>query len=138
MVFVSSSGYDGAPPSYPATSPNVLSVGGTALTLGAGNVWSSESGWSGSGGGPSAFESQPSYQQGVVPSSLTSTQRRPRRRLRRIAVDPAWPSTIPSSTKGRRSGRIQVGGTSAVVPQWSALVAIADQGLALLAKLPAL
>ena len=66
VAFVASSGDDGAPASWPAASPNVLSVGGTALTLGAGNVWSSEVGWSGSGGGPSAYESQPSYQKGVV------------------------------------------------------------------------
>ena len=66
MAFVASSGDSGAPASWPAASPNVLSVGGTALTLGTGNVWSSETGWSGSGGGPSASESQPSYQNGVV------------------------------------------------------------------------
>ena len=48
------------------TSPNVLAVGGTSLYVGTGNIWSSEVGWSGSGGGPSAYESQPSYQTGVV------------------------------------------------------------------------
>jgi subtilisin family serine protease len=48
VAFVASSGDTGAPASYPAASPNVLSVGGTALTLtlGPGNVWSSEVGWS--------------------------------------------------------------------------------------------
>ena len=66
VVFVASSGDSGAPISWPASSPNVLAVGGTALTLGANNAWSSEVGWSGSGGGPSAYESQPSYQNGVV------------------------------------------------------------------------
>ena len=72
VAFVASSGDSGAPASYPAASPNVLSVGGTALTLGAGNVWSSEVGWSGSGGGPSAYESQPSYQKGVVTQTSTA------------------------------------------------------------------
>ena len=52
VAFVASSGDSGAPASWPSASPNVLSVGGTALTLGANNVWSSEVGWSGSGGGP--------------------------------------------------------------------------------------
>ena len=72
VAFVASSGDDGAPAEWPAASPNVLSVGGTALTLGAGNVWSSEVGWSGSGGGPSAYESQPSYQKGVVTQTSTA------------------------------------------------------------------
>jgi subtilase family serine protease len=61
VAFVASSGDSGAPASWPATSPNVLSVGGTALSVDASNAWSSEVGWSGSGGGPSAYESQPSY-----------------------------------------------------------------------------
>ena len=33
VAFVASSGDDGAPTSWPAASPNVLAVGGTALTL---------------------------------------------------------------------------------------------------------
>ena len=72
VVFVASAGDSGAPASWPAASPNVLSVGGTALTLGAGNAWSSEAGWSDSGGGPSAIESQPSYQKGVVTQTSTA------------------------------------------------------------------
>jgi subtilase family serine protease len=51
-------------PSYPATSPKVLSVGGTTLTLNSDNTYNSESGWyngtsSGGGGGLSASESIP-------------------------------------------------------------------------------
>ena len=42
-----------------------MAVGGTSLTLSGGN-YGSEAGWSGSGGGISAIESQPSYQQGLV------------------------------------------------------------------------
>jgi subtilase family serine protease len=72
VAFVASSGDSGAPAEWPAASPNVLSVGGTTLTLGAGNVWSSEVGWSGSGGGPSAYEPQPSYQDGVVTQTSTA------------------------------------------------------------------
>ena len=129
MAFVASSGDAGAPASWPAASPNVLSVGGTALTLGAGNVWSSEVGWSGSGGGPSAYESQPSYQKGVVTQTSTA------RATPDVAYD-ASPSTgfavydsVPY--EGRASGWSEVGGTSAGAPQWSALLAIADQGRAL-------
>ena len=129
VAFVASSGDSGAPASYPSASPNVLSVGGTALTLGAGNVWSSEVGWSGSGGGPSAYESQPSYQKGVV------TQTSSARATPDVAYD-ASPSTgvavydsVPYN--GTTYGWLEVGGTSAGAPQWSALLAIADQGRAL-------
>ena len=66
ITFVAASGDSGAPPSYPATSPNVLSVGGTTLSLDAfGNILA-ETGWSGSGGGISTVEPLPTYQQGVA------------------------------------------------------------------------
>ena len=135
VAFVASSGDAGAPASYPAASPNVLSVGGTALTvggtaltLGAGNVWSSEVGWSGGGGGPSADEPQPSYQKGVV------TQTSAARATPDVAYD-ASPSTgvsvYDSVPYAGGSGWWKLGGTSAGAPQWSALLAIADQGRAL-------
>ncbi len=58
VSFFVSSGDDGAPASYPATSPNVVSVGGTSLYLN-GTSYSSESAWSGSGGGLSATKPSP-------------------------------------------------------------------------------
>jgi len=133
VAFVASSGDNGAPASYPAISPNVLAVGGTALTIGANNVWSSEVGWSGSGGGPSAYESQPSYQKGVVTQTSTA------RANPDVAYD-ASPSTAvyvyDSVPYEGGSGWWKVGGTSAGAPQWSALLAIADQGRALSGQLP--
>ncbi|MGO9151709.1 S53 family peptidase, partial [Mycobacterium sp.] len=128
VAFVASSGDSGAPAEWPAASPNVLSVGGTALTLGPGNAWSSEVGWSGSGGGPSADELQPSYQKGVVTQTSTA------RATPDVAYD-ASPSTgvyvYDSVPYEGGSGWWEVGGTSAGAPQWSALLAIADQGRAL-------
>ena len=50
---------------YPATSPDVVAVGGTDLVV-SGGVYGSEDGWDGSGGGISSYESEPSYQQGLV------------------------------------------------------------------------
>ena len=126
VAYVASAGDAGAPASFPSASPNVLSVGGTALTLTASNAWSSETGWSDSGGGPSADESQPSYQHGVV--TQTSTQRA----TPDVAYD-ASPSTGVSvydsvPYEGTTYGWLSVGGTSAGAPQWAALLAIADQG----------
>ena len=71
VTFVSASGDKGAI-SYQGSSPNVLSVGGTTLTLDSSNNISSETGWVGSGGGISMFEGLPSYQAGIVPSGTTS------------------------------------------------------------------
>ena len=134
VAFVASSGDSGAPVSWPAASPNVLAVGGTALTLTSGGAYGSESGWSGSGGGPSAYEAQPAYQAGVV--TLTTRRANPD-----VAYD-ASPSTgfavyDSFSAGGSTPGWIQVGGTSAGAPQWAALLALADQGRAL-SSLPAL
>ncbi|HEV3145079.1 MAG TPA: S53 family peptidase [Gemmataceae bacterium] len=125
VTFVASSGDNGAPPSYPAVSPNVLSVGGTTLNLTGSNTISSESGWSGSGGGISSVESQPSYQNGVV------TQTSTRRANPDVAYD-ADPNTgfpvYDSYNNGSSAPWSQFGGTSDASPQWAALIAIADQG----------
>jgi hypothetical protein len=125
VTFVASSGDSGAPVSYPAVSPNVLSVGGTSLNLDAQGNYSSESGWSGSGGGIGRFETQPGYQQGVV------TQSASKRTNPDVAYD-ADPSTgfwiYDTLNSSGSSGWSQIGGTSAGAPQWAALIAIADQG----------
>jgi subtilase family serine protease len=128
VTFVASSGDTGAPPSQPATSSFVLAVGGTTLSLDASGTIQSESGWSGSGGGLSAYEGQPSYQTGVVTQSLTA------RTNPDVAYD-ADPNTgfpvynsyaSPPSTPWSL-----IGGTSDAAPQWAGLIAIADQGRAL-------
>jgi subtilase family serine protease len=126
VAFIASSGDSGAPVSYPAASPNVLSVGGTTLNLGSGSSYLSESGWSGSGGGGSAYEAQPAYQKGVVTQSST------RRTNPDVSYD-ADPSTgfAVYDSYGSTAPWEQIGGTSAGAPQWAALVAIADQGRAL-------
>jgi hypothetical protein len=124
VTFVASSGDSGAPISWPASSPSVLAVGGTSLFTGPGSSWSSESGWNGSGGGPSAFESKPGYQASV---SQSTTRANPD-----VAYD-ADPNTgfaiyDTFAYNGSNLGWLQIGGTSAGAPQWAALIAIADQG----------
>ncbi len=61
IAYFASSGDSGAGTSWPSVSPNVVSVGGTTLTL-ANGVVSSETGWAGSGGGVSTYEAKPAYQ----------------------------------------------------------------------------
>jgi kumamolisin len=50
----------------PASSPYVVAIGGTALTVGSSGTWSYEIGWSGSGGGVSRGFALPSWQNGVL------------------------------------------------------------------------
>jgi subtilase family serine protease len=131
VTFIASSGDSGAPVSYPAASPNVLSVGGTTLYRNAQGGYSSEAGWSGSGGGISRYEAQPTYQKGTVTQSSTY----------RTNPDVAYDSN-PSSgfsvydsyNNGTAKPWGQWGGTSDAAPQWAALIAIADEGRALAGK----
>jgi subtilase family serine protease len=125
VSFVASSGDSGAGALWPAISDNVLSVGGTSLTLKNG-AYSSETTWSGSGGGQSAYEKEASYEKSVNTSGHEDDPD--------VAYD-ANPSTgfavYDSVGYDGSTGWLEVGGTSAGAPQWSALVAIANQGRAL-------
>jgi hypothetical protein len=119
VTFVASSGDDGAGVSYPAASPNVLAVGGTSLTLKSNN-YSSESAWSGSGGGVSRVESEPSWQR--------SLQSYGTRTVPDVAFD-ANPNTGVAVYDSYGSGGWAVyGGTSISAPQWAGLIAIVNQG----------
>jgi len=117
VTFVASSGDGNTSAVWPSASPNVLSVGGTSLALDNGS-YTGETTWSGSGGGPSAFELASSGGGRTTPDVS-------------YAANPntgfAVYSTVPY---GGQTGWFQVGGTSAGAPQWAALVAIADQGRA--------
>ncbi len=72
VVYFASSGDTGGKTIYPGVSPNVVCAGGTSVNRIAGN-FSSETGWSGSGGGPSAYEAIPTYQS--VIAGIVGTQR---------------------------------------------------------------
>ena len=130
VTFVASSG-DSGTTEYPSASPNVLSVGGTTLSVtGQGGIIS-ETGWSGSGSGSSSYESQPTWQTAAVSSGGLSSGSR-------TTPDVAWdanPSTGVSVYDsvpyyGQSGGWFTVGGTSVGAPSWAGLIAIADQGLA--------
>ncbi len=127
VTFVAASGDSGSGVIWPAISPYVLSVGGTTLPLDlAGNIQTgkTETGWSGSGGGPSAYESEPGYQTSyrIAGGKRTNPD---------VAYD-ADPNTgflvYDSVPYYGQSGWWSVGGTSAGSPQWAALIALANQG----------
>jgi subtilase family serine protease len=128
VTFLAATGDNGQPGGYPAYSPNVVAVGGTALTINASNNYVGETGWTGSGGGISTMETQPSYQKGVVTQSTTM------RTIPDVAflADPATGVSVYDSYNGDSSGGpwYQIGGTSLACPCWAALITIADQGRA--------
>jgi subtilase family serine protease len=128
VTFLASTGDNGAPGGYPAFSPNVVAVGGTTLTADVYANYDGETGWSGSGGGISTEEAQPSYQTGVVTQSTTQ------RTIPDISFD-ADPNTgVPvfdSYDYGAATPWAQFGGTSFAAPAWAAMIAIADQGRAI-------
>ncbi len=160
VTFVAASGDHGAygnggntpAVDYPAASPNVVSVGGTSVVIDAagdypGTGTSGEVGWgdgtssgatdgSGSGGGLSAVEPEPSWQFGVVPTSVDSSDARA---VPDVAMDSGiaqeydvFTSTLAaSSVSASAVGWLGDAGTSAAAPIWAGLIAIADQGRAL-------
>ena len=116
VTFVFAAG-DGGRQSYPATSPRVLSVGGTTLLV-AGGRWTGETAWSGGGGGVSTIEGKPAYQNSAVAGAFRSGPD--------VSYD-ADPNTGFAIYDTYQSpGWVQTGGTSAGAPQWAALVALAD------------
>jgi kumamolisin len=73
VVYVASAG-DSPGVIYPAASPNVVSVGGTALSRNPSTgAFQQELAWQQTGGGPSAYEALPTYQTGL--RSTLSTHR---------------------------------------------------------------
>ena len=122
---------------YPAYSPNVLAVGGTSLYLSdAAGDYSSETGWDDvadgycSDGGISQYESQPSYQQGlVIHSGNQVINQNGYRAVPDVSID-ADPSTGPGyydSFANPEDPWSAVGGTSLSCPMWAGLIAIADK-----------
>jgi uncharacterized repeat protein (TIGR03803 family) len=116
VTFFASSGDSGAGVGFPACSPYVVGVGGTSLNLDSSGNITSETAWSGSGGGMSAYETLPSYQAGWWSGA--------RRGVPDVAYD-ADPNTgVPVYLTG--SGWRKIGGTSMGAPQWAALCALAN------------
>jgi subtilase family serine protease len=125
VTFLASTGDNGSPAGYPAYSPNVVAVGGTTLDINSSGTYIAEGAWSGTGGGISTVESQPSYQVGQV-NGTSSTHRT----VPDVAMD-ADPNSGVYVLDSYGGGWFQVGGTSLSTPMWGGLIAIANQGRAL-------
>ncbi|PXW99435.1 hypothetical protein C7444_101265 [Sphaerotilus hippei] len=126
LSYVAASGDNGTQMNWPAVSGSVLSVGGTTLSYASGSA-RSETTWSGSGGGTSAYVAMPSYQGAVsVPGKNGSS---PKRAGPDVAsnADPYSGHYVYLTASGATTGTWYVfGGTSAGAPQWAAGLAIAN------------
>ncbi len=135
VTFLAATG-DYGTSSYPPYSPNVVAVGGTTLTVDPNGNYLGEVGWGsgfrsgrrgGGGGGISQFEPEPAYQDNV---QNTGSRTNPD-----VSFDGDPNTGVPvydSFLDGGQGPWIEEGGTSLATPAWGGLIAIANQGRALL------
>lgn len=123
-------GNDGSNQIYPAASPYVTAVGGTTIaSLVLPETSTSEVAWSLGGGGPSIYESMPSYQRSYLKATNGAALRlnQGKRGIPDVAYN-ADPSGSPVAVYIKGSW-YSIGGTSEGAPQWSAIVARLGQYL---------
>jgi hypothetical protein len=128
VTFVAASGDHGASGGavYPASSPNVLGVGGTTLTVDASGAYQSETTWADSGAGLSRITAEPTSQKSLQKSGAKSVPD--------VAFlsNPDTGVQVYVTLPGAATGSWQVvAGTSLGTPAWAAIVAIVAQGRAL-------
>jgi subtilase family serine protease len=128
ITFIAAAG-DTPGAEWPASSPYVLSVGGTTLRLNSSGGIASETTWSNSGGGTSLIETEPTYQIGVQSTGRRSTPDVT------FDGDPytginlyTTYTTNPYSSTGQAYW-LTTGGTSIGAPAWAGIIAIVNQGL---------
>jgi subtilase family serine protease len=119
--FFVSSGDSGTPAEYPSASPNVISVGGTTLHFDSSGNFSSETGWSGSGGGCSVYETANSAQSGFGEYGQVNCGGKRATPDISLDADPASGVSVYDTVRYQgQSGWFTVGGTSASSPMWAA------------------
>jgi|GEM_PF-850530 len=138
-IFVSTGDYGSTPNSsngnngplqveYFSSDPSVTGVGGTSLTVsGSTGLRTSETAWSGSGGGVSSHFSRPSWQTGTgVPAGSY-----------RCVPDVALTADPNTGAYVYLNGGVyQYGGTSWSTPMWAGLCAMVNEARANLGKAP--
>lgn len=126
IAITASTGDNGYGTSFPAADSDVVAVGGTTLTLGAGNAWATETVWSGAGSGCSLYPAAPSWQTSLAAWSLTGCGSK--RGLADVSADadPATGAAVYDTTRYQgRSGWFKVGGTSLSAPLIAGVYALA-------------
>jgi subtilase family serine protease len=139
-------------PDWPASSPLVTAVGGTSLGVSSDNTRLFELGWEtgketlqngawsapkyqyGSGGGTSRLFAQPSYQAGVVPSSMSQTYGgKPMRVVPDVSAlgDPSTGMLVGETQQAPNGSNVydyyRIGGTSLSSPLYAGMLALVVQ-----------
>jgi len=124
VSFFVASGDDGLGAEYPSSSPNVISVGGTKLS-GVGSSSFTETGWNGSGGGCSRYETARSEQTNYSQYAATTCAGQRATPDVSLDADPASGVSVYDSTPYQRSsGWYSLGGTSAATPMVAGRAAV--------------
>jgi subtilase family serine protease len=119
VVFTAASGDWGYDVRYPASSQYVTSVGGTTLTVDANNQWASETVWSKTGSGCSAYSPKPFFQQDAGCAGRTVSDVS-------ADADPATGAAVYDSTGyNGTTGWFQLAGTSLSAPLIAGVYALA-------------
>ncbi|HEY5630203.1 MAG TPA: S53 family peptidase, partial [Candidatus Limnocylindrales bacterium] len=145
-----------ATPDWPASSPWVTAVGGTSVGIDQNNAIALETGWEtgtstlktgvwtppapgsylyGAGGGTSRLFTQPSWQAGVVPTSIATAsgaRAKPMRSVPDVAAvaDPNTGMLIGETQvfpNGTYYDQYRIGGTSLASPLFAGMMALAEQ-----------
>ncbi len=116
VVYFGSSGDTGGVTIYPSASPYVVAAGGTTINRDRQGNFTSETGWSGSGGGPSKYEAKLGYQSGLAGTKRSIPDFS-------FDSDPNSGVSVYDSTRCQgMSGWLVFGGTSVASPALAGIV----------------
>jgi len=125
MTYLASTGDNGMSVSWPSASANVLAIGGTTLSYD-GSSARSETTWSGTGGGISAYVGLPAYQAGRGVPGLAALTMRGAADVS-FNADPYSGQYVAFTAPGKTTPVWGAyGGTSISAPQWAGLLAVAN------------
>jgi len=140
--YLASTGDAGAGVAWPSVSANVLAVGGTTLSY-TGTGARSETAWTRTGGGLSAYEPEPGYQASVTVPGEPTARPGAKSTVKRAVADVAFnadPNSgqylVVTSPGAKSPAWYSAGGTSIGAPQWAGILSVANAQRALEGKAP--
>ncbi len=115
VVYFASSG-DSPGVIYPSSSPNVVSAGGTQVNRNSSGAYTNQTAWSSGGGGASAYESRPSFQN-AIQSIVGSKRGTPD-----LSFDSSGGSPVAVYNSNCYGGWLEVYGTSVASPSLAGII----------------